>query len=521
MSQRTVGIDLGITAPSVAVVLDEKGQLLIERHRFELSVEQLEQLEGKALAGAPEGSRLHVVMEKTFPTCEYVSRFFAARNHEVSYAKPDQLKAFRTCLSPKVKTDTRDAWLAARLPYLDPRQLQRVHSPSTPVRILRTLVSQRAAMVRQLVFLKNQLIRYATAVWPGLTSVLEDLDSNYARAFLREFDPATAAQMEAAAVAEFLRQHGRLRLTSAERLAGRLVVLAQRVAALHGLMQESGGLAQHRSYTLELIEHIEQLERRIDSKEKEIEQAYRLADPEQHLQSIPGVGAATAPIILSFFSDPNRFSTSRHAQGFVGFYPETDASGRSDRKATALSKKGPGELRHALFLVADHFRRHDPQGARLYHDQMTHKGKHHTSALCVVANRFVIPRILAVLKEKRLYELRDFEGQVIDKEQARQLCEQFRVSDEVRGRLRSLIGRGEEKSRSSASPQVTSELEAPRNGTAPRQEDPINQRLSVTKAQLGQLVFRMVDRLLTSGANLEEIRLQLLMEERQFFQNST
>jgi len=26
-------------------------------------------------------------------------------------------------------------------------------------------------MVRQLVFLKNQLIRYATAVWPGLTSV--------------------------------------------------------------------------------------------------------------------------------------------------------------------------------------------------------------------------------------------------------------------------------------------------------------------------------------------------------------
>jgi hypothetical protein len=34
-------------------------------------------------------------------------------------------------------------------------------------------------------------------------------------------------------------------------------------------------------------------------------------------------------------------------------------------------------------------------------------------------------------------------------------------------------------------------------------------------------VFRMVDRLLTSGANLEEIRLQLLMEERQFFQNST
>jgi transposase len=521
MSQRTVGIDLGITTPSVAVVLDERGELLIEGQRFELCVEQLEQLEQKALAGAPEGSRLHVVMEKTFPTCEYVSRFFAGRNHEVSYAKPDQLKAFRTCLSPKVKTDTRDAWVAARLPSLDPRQLERVHTPSAPVRILRTLVSQRASMVRQLVFLKNQLIRYATAVWPGLTSVFEDLDSDYARAFLRELEPATVAQLEPAAVAEFLRQHGRLRSALAEPLASRLVRLAQRVAALHGLMEEAGGLAQHRTYTCELIEHIEQLERRIDSKEKEIEQAYRLADPEQHLRSIPGVGEATAPIVLSFFSDPNRFPTSRHAQGFVGFYPETDASGSLHRKATALSKRGPSELRHALFLVAHHFRRHDPQGARLYHDQMTHKGKHHTSALCVVANRLVIPRILAVLKEKRLYQLRDFEGQLIDKEQARQLCEQFRVTDEVRGRLRSRIDRGEEKSRSSALPQVTSEPEAPRNGTALRQEDPINEEVTVTNAQLGQLVFRMMDRLLNSGANLEEIRFQLLMEERNYFQKTT
>lgn len=112
---------------------------------------------------------------------------------------------------------------------------------------------------------------------------------------------------------------------------------------------------------------------------------------------------------------------------------------------------------------------------------------------CVVANRLVIPRILAVLKENRLYELRDFEGLAIDKEQARKLCEQFRVSDEVRGRRRSLTDRGKEKNRSSASPQVTSEPEAPRNGTALRQDNPINEQLTMTKTQLGQLVFRMVD----------------------------
>ena len=73
----------------------------------------------------------------------------------------------------------------------------------------------------------------------------------------------------------------------------------------------------------------------------------------------------------------------------------TDASGTSDRKGTHITKAGPALLRRDLFLAADHFRRNDPHGAKLYHDQMVHHGKHHNSALCIIANRSLIPRILA------------------------------------------------------------------------------------------------------------------------------
>ena len=102
MNQRTMGIDLGINAPSVAVVLDERGDVLVRGMRFEVSVEELERVERSALEGTPPGAKVHVVIEKTFPTCEYVSGFFSSRGHEVSFAKPDQVKEGRKFYSRKV-----------------------------------------------------------------------------------------------------------------------------------------------------------------------------------------------------------------------------------------------------------------------------------------------------------------------------------------------------------------------------------------------------------------------------------
>ena len=66
-SRRVLGIDLAIQAPNVAVVADEEGKIVSEAIRFELSIEELERVERWALRGMPEGTKLHVVMEKTFP----------------------------------------------------------------------------------------------------------------------------------------------------------------------------------------------------------------------------------------------------------------------------------------------------------------------------------------------------------------------------------------------------------------------------------------------------------------------
>ncbi len=518
MKHRVLGVDLGIQAPSVAMVAETDGTILGNAVRFELSIDELERVEASALEGAKEGTKLHVVMEQTYPTSEYVSAFFLARGHEVSFAKPNQVKEFRKCLSPKVKTDEVDAYVMARLPWLDPKQLTRTHVPLPEIRELKMQVSQRASMVGQLVDLKNQLIAYANAVWPGLSRAFGDLDSAHSRSFLREQRTESVGALQVDELAEFLKNRGQIQQSYAQRLAGKLLLIAQRTLGLHQLLPEEQ-IESTRAHTIELVEMVEELELRLHTKEKRLDEAYVRCDPERLLMSIPGIAEKTAPTIFSYFGEPERFASTRKAQGFVGLFPETDSSGISDRKGTRITKNGPALLRRDLFLAADHFRRLDPRGAQLYHDLMVHGGKHHTSALCTIANRMLIPRILAVVREQRPYEFRDLDGHAITKPEARELAAQWKVTQEVRKRLRNKKTLTQE--RREESPSVTSEPKAPRNGRPSRPADPNSETLPVTKDQFAMLVFRSLEKMLNSGENLEEIRMHLKQEAMNFFSERT
>lgn len=512
MEHRVLGMDLGIQAPSVAVIVDTDGTVQGKAVRFELGVDELERVEAIALAGAKEGTKLHVVMEQTYPTSEYVSAFFQSRGHEVSFAKPNQVKEFRKCLSPKVKTDEVDAYVMARLPWLDPKQLNRTYVAAPAVQELKMQVRQRASMVKQLVNLKNQLIAYANAVWPGISRAFGDLDSAHARSFLREQRPRSVSELQVDELAVFLKSRGQIKQDYAQRLAGKLLALAQRALGLHQLLPEEQ-IDSSREHTIELIGMVEELELRLKAKEKRVDQAYVRCDPARVLMSIPGIAEMTAPTLFSYFGEPERFASTRKAQGFVGLFPETDASGVSERKGTLITKQGPALLRRDLFLAADHFRRHDPRGAQLYYDLMVHRGKHHTSALVTIANRMLIPRVIAVLREQRPYQFRDLDGKTITKAEARELAAQWKVTEEVRKRLRN----SKTQQRREASPSVTSEPEAPRNGRPSRQADSNSARISVTKHQLARLVFRSLDQMLNTGENLEDIRLHFQQQTASLF----
>lgn len=70
------------------------------------------------------------------------------------------------------------------------------------------------------------------------------------------------------------------------------------------------------------------------------------------LESIPGVGAATAQTILAELTEPSRFRTAQQAAAYAGLAPRAYASGTSVKKRTRLSKAGNARLRKALYLPA-------------------------------------------------------------------------------------------------------------------------------------------------------------------------
>ncbi len=69
-----------------------------------------------------------------------------------------------------------------------------------------------------------------------------------------------------------------------------------------------------------------------------------------------------------------------------------------------------------------------------------------------------------------------------------------------------------------APPSVTSEPKAPRNGRPAQPADPNPETLSVTTDQLKMLVFKSLEKMLNTGGNVEEIRLQLKEEAANIFQ---
>jgi transposase len=93
------------------------------------------------------------------------------------------------------------------------------------------------------------------------------------------------------------------------------------------------------------------------------------------LTSIPGIGEATAAILLAEFGPLTRFRQAAACAAFAGLVPRLGESGSSVRRHPVLSKLGAPALRKALFYPAIVALRHNPIIAAFGH-RLRAKGKH-------------------------------------------------------------------------------------------------------------------------------------------------
>lgn len=105
-----------------------------------------------------------------------------------------------------------------------------------------------------------------------------------------------------------------------------------------------------------LEEHIEYLQEQIAKTRRQIQdhidQHPDLKQQSQLLASIPGIGAATAALLLAEIGDFNNFGSARQVAAFAGLVPRIRQSGSSVRGKSRLSKVGSSRLRKSLYFPA-------------------------------------------------------------------------------------------------------------------------------------------------------------------------
>lgn len=99
-----------------------------------------------------------------------------------------------------------------------------------------------------------------------------------------------------------------------------------------------------------------------------------LKTQQRQLDSVPGLGDKTIPVLLAFYGGPARFDQARQAVAFAGLNPRQHESGSRVRGKPRLSKVGHANLRKALYMPAM-VTLHKTAWGRAFRDRLAAAGK--------------------------------------------------------------------------------------------------------------------------------------------------
>ncbi len=430
--RRLVGIDLGIASAHTVRVLDESGDTIAKRKAVP-TVESLGEVEAVALAGAPEGTRLEVVMEPTGPAWLPISVFFADRGHDVfrvSSAKASDLRKF---LSRHTKTNGIDADTLARLPLFDSAGLQPLQLPGAELAALDRRVRVCDRLTQQASRHKVRIKDLVRQLLP-MSPLTGDLGVADLAVLERWADPNllvnAGVEQVTALIVDASNNH-----QGAERAA---VWIASAEAALE--LYGSSPAVAFADLAAEVATEVRLLravQGELVAHTAEREDAYHWVDPAGLARSLPGLAEVGGPNVVAIMGDPARFAKGKQFRAFTGLVARTSETGDTNRKGQPMSKAGSALLRTTFVRAADHARKQDPQLARIYYVQMVERGKDHLGALCVVAANLA-ERTWAVMNRGMPYVICDTDNRPVTLAEAKAIiAEHFTVPPDVRARRRS------------------------------------------------------------------------------------
>ncbi len=383
-----LGIDVA-KVNHVASLIADDGSILIKAIKFTNSSEGLQKL--LDCISNYDSSQVYCAMEAT--GTYWLSLFSALtdKGFNVSVFNPYQIKSFRGAYTNrKQKNDVIDSVLIAN--FLSFNGTEQTSLPNDDLLALKNLTRYRRNLVDNISKAKTQVTGILDKVFPEYSDLFSDIFGEASKQILLNCPtPNEVINFNTRKLANLLKK------------ASRGYHSTNKVREVKNLAKNSFGIkftGNACSFEIkQLVNQIIFLENQVNELEVKIKDIYSKLD--NHLQSIPGIGEVTAPIILAEIGDINNFSSPSKLTAFAGIDPSENQSGNKKSSNEKTSKRGSPYLRHALYTAAMVASTSDP----VMHDYYIKKraeGKHHYVALTGI-ERKLLGIIFHVLKENRDY----------------------------------------------------------------------------------------------------------------------
>jgi transposase len=316
----------------------------------------------------------------------------------VSIGEPKRNKDYQKAHFPKRTTDDTESQAMARFAVVEQPDATAATAPA--MALLREVAGRLQAKVKQSTQAINRLHNLLARVFPELATLADDVASAWVLHLLDQYP--TAARIAQA------RLHTLQKIPYLSPELARQVQLAaqQSVASLRGDIAEE--LIRDLVAQVRHCQHAEHAMRHL------LGAAFADLPPSAHLQivTIPGIGIATAAVLVAKALDINHFATPEKFVGFFGVFPEENSSG-VDKYGNPLppgtlrmSRKGNDLVRHYLWNAARSGITHNPAVRALYR-RLKAKGTRGDVAIghCM---RKLLHLVFAVWKTNRPFDEKHF-----------------------------------------------------------------------------------------------------------------
>lgn len=229
----------------------------------------------------------------------------------LSVGDPGRNASYRKALFPKCKADPVDSLCAARFAVRE----QPAATPFRPVALqqLREIVGRLQTQIRQSTRLTNQLHNLLARVFPELATLAPDLQTQWVLNLLRHYPTP--------------QQLGRARLTSLTALPH---ITDERAKALQKAARATVGSfsgATAEQLVLQLVGQLRECLVQEQQLHDLMTTTYRNLPHNNQIETIPGIGPATAAALTATVVDIKLFATPERLVGYFGIFPEQDSSG--------------------------------------------------------------------------------------------------------------------------------------------------------------------------------------------------